>query len=70
MAKYLYQAVFTKEKNGQYSVNFPDIPQCYTCGVSLVDAYEAAQDVLCIRLYDMEEAGEPIPPPSFERIKV
>lgn len=68
MAKYLYQAVFTKEENGQFSVNFPDIPQCYTCGDDLQDAYEAAQDVLCMRLYDMEEAGEQIPAPSVARI--
>lgn len=68
MAKYLYQAVFTKEENGQYSVNFPDIPQCYTCGDDLQDAYDAAQDVLCMRLYDMEESGEVIPQPSVERV--
>lgn len=69
MAKYLYQAVFTKEANGQYSVNFPDIPQCYTCGDDLQDAFEAAQDVLCMRLYDMEESGEPIPAPSATRVQ-
>lgn len=64
MAKYLFPAVFTKEENGQYSVNFPDIPQCYTCGDDLRDAFDAAHDVLCLRLYDMEEAGEAIPAPS------
>lgn len=68
MAKYLYQAVFAKEENGQYSVNFPDIPQCYTCGDDLADAYDAAQDVLCLRLYDMEEAGDVIPAPTMARI--
>lgn len=64
MAKYLFPAVFTKENNGQYSVNFPDIQQCYTCGDDLQDAFDMAQDVLCMRLYDMEEAGEKIPSPS------
>lgn len=67
MAKYLFPAVFTKESNGQYSVNFPDVPQCYTCGDDLQDAFDAAQDVLCMRLYDMEEAGERIPTPSSVR---
>ena len=61
MAKYLFPAVFVKEDNGQYSVSFPDIPQCYTCGDDLQDAFDMAQDVLCLRLYDMEEAGEAIP---------
>ena len=64
MAKYLFPAVFTKENNGQYSVNFPDIQQCYTCGDDLQDAFDMAQDVLCMRLYDMEESGETIPLPS------
>ena len=67
MAKYLFPAVFTKESNGQYSVNFPDVPQCYTCGDDLQDAFDAAQDVLCMRLYDIEEAGESIPAPSSVR---
>lgn len=64
MAKYLFPAVFTQEDNGQYSVNFPDVPQCYTCGDDLQDAFDAAHDVLSLRLYDMEEAGESIPAPS------
>ena len=64
MAKYLFPAIFKKEDNGQYSVNFPDIPQCYKCGDDLQDAFDAAQDVLCMRLYDMEEARAAIPSPS------
>ena len=64
MAKYLFPAVFTQEDNGQYSVKFPDVPQCYTCGDDLQDAFDTAHDVLCLRLYDMEEAGESIPTPS------
>lgn len=67
MAKYLFPAIFAREDNGQYSVNFPDIPQCYTCGDNLQDAYDMAQDVLCMRLYDMEESGVGIPSPSVIR---
>ena len=60
MAKYLFPAIFKKEDNGQYSVNFPDIPQCYTCGDNLQDAFDAAQDVLCMRclLYTSHFIGE------------
>lgn len=61
--KYAYPAVFTHESNG-YSVSFPDVPHCYTDGDSLAEAIENANDVLCLRLYDMEEAGEQIAPPS------
>ena len=33
-------------------------------GESIAEAIEMASDVLCLRLYDIEEAGEPIPSPS------
>ena len=57
MAKYAYPAVFTPEENGLYSVNFPDVPSCYTDGEGIADALEMANDVLCLRLYDIEESG-------------
>jgi len=63
MAKYAYPAVFTKECNG-YSVNFPDIDGCFTCGDTLPEAIEMAEDALCLILYDREEDGEEIPPAS------
>ena len=67
MAKYAFPCVMTPEADGGYSVDFPDVPQCYTCGDDLPSALEMAQDVLCLRLYDMEEAGEVIPVPSEPR---
>ena len=67
MAKYAFPCVMTPEADGGYSVNFPDVPQCYTCGDDLPRALEMAQDVLCLRLYDMEEAGEVVPVPSEPR---
>ena len=63
MAKYIYPAVFTKEDN-MYSVHFPDLEGCYTQGDSIQDAYEMATDILCLTLYNMEEAGRKIPSPS------
>lgn len=71
MAKYAYPAIFTPEENGQFSVNFPDVPSCYTDGSGLTDALEMANDVLCLRLYDIEESGEDIPEPTpIKDIKV
>ena len=61
--KYAYPAVFTPECGG-YTVNFPDVPSCYTEGDTLAEAIENAADVLCLRLYDMEEAGDSISSPS------
>ena len=60
MAKYVYPAIFTKEKNNAYSVDFPDVENCYTCGDSLVDAMEMASDVLAMMLCFREKEKKPI----------
>lgn len=64
MAKYVYPAIFTPEENGQFSVRFPDIENCFTGGDDLADAMSMAEDVMCLVLYDMEETGQPVPPAS------
>lgn len=63
MNKYIYPAIFTKEEHG-YSVNFPDIDGCYTCGDSLADTMEMAEDALALVLYTYETEGKTIPTPS------
>lgn len=63
MAKYAYPAIFTREEEG-YSVLFPDIEGCFTCGATLPEAIEMAEDALNLMLYDHEEDGDPIPAPS------
>ena len=64
MAKYVYPAVFTPEENGMYSVDFPDLEGCYTCGEDLADALYMAEDVLALTLYHYEEEKRPVPSPS------
>ena len=54
MAKYAYPAVFTPEENGRFSVNFPDLESCYTCGDDMKDALIMAEDALAFTLYDYE----------------
>lgn len=63
MAKYVYPAIFTPEEGG-YSVFFPDLESCYTCGDDLQDALFMANDVLAFVLYDYEAEGREIPAPS------
>ena len=63
MAKYIYPAVF-KQDGEVYTVRFPDFESCYTQGDDLCDAYEMAEDVLCMTLYNLEENGESIPQAS------
>ncbi|MCM1253524.1 MAG: type II toxin-antitoxin system HicB family antitoxin [Clostridium sp.] len=64
MSKYVYPAVFTQEDNGQYSVVFRDLEGCYTCGDSIEQAIEMAEDALALVLYGYEVEGKKIPKPS------
>lgn len=61
--KYVYPAVFTKEEDG-YSVVFNDLESCYTCGDTLEEALEMAEDVLALTLYSYEKDEKVIPVPS------
>ena len=63
MAKYAYPAIFTPEEKG-YSIVFPDLEGCYTCGDRLEDGLEMARDALAIVLYGYEKDGRVIPTPS------
>lgn len=63
MAKYVYPAVFTVEDKG-YSINFPDLEGCYTCGDNLADGLIMASDVLALTLYQYEKDKTFIPVPS------
>lgn len=64
MAKYVYPAIFTPEDEGKFSIHFPDIEGCFTCGDDLSDGIEMAKDALSLMLYDMEEEGNTIPDPT------
>ena len=64
MTKYVFPAVFTPEKEGGYSINFPDLPSCYTQGDDLKDGYMMAEDVVCSVLVDLENERREIPAPS------
>ena len=66
MAQYVYPAVFTEEDCG-YSINFPDLENCFTSAETLGEGIKMANDVLCLILYEMEQAGEAIPAPSSIR---
>jgi predicted RNase H-like HicB family nuclease len=59
--KYAYAAIFTPDEKGLYSVRFPDLPGCCTCGENIPDTVNMAQDALCLWLYDLEQDKKPIP---------
>ncbi len=66
MAKYAYPAIFTPESDGGYSINFPDLEGCFTCGDDMADGLIMAADVLALVLYGYEKDGREIPSPSKE----
>lgn len=66
MAKYAYPAIFTPEQDGGFSIYFPDLDGCYTCGDDMVDGLTMAQDVLALVLYGYEKDNREIPQPSKE----
>lgn len=62
---YVFPAVFEFDPSEKsFCVDFPDLRGCVTGGWSLKEAYEMAQDVLNLWLWDMEYDDKPIPEPS------
>ena len=65
MAKYAYPAIFTPEEDGTYSIDFPDLEGCYTCGDSSIEnGLEMAENALALVLQGYEKDGREIPAPS------
>lgn len=62
--KYAYPAIFTPEDDGGFSVRFPDLEGCFTCGDDMPDALFMAEDVLALVLYGYESDARTIPSPS------
>ena len=60
----IYPACFYEEKEGGYSVIFPDLNHLATCGNTLPEAIENAVDVLAGALYSAKLDGEKWSEPS------
>lgn len=60
----IYPACFYKEKEGGYSVIFPDLNHLATCGDSLEEAFKMAADCLAGYLYTAKQENEAVPPAS------
>ena len=44
MSKFIFQAILTPEEEGGYSVEFPDLPGCFSCGDTFNDAVAMGAD--------------------------
>ena len=60
---YIYPAIFTEDTDG-ILVDFPDLPNCYTDGTTIAEAFENAEDALALALWHLEEQHAAIPPAS------
>lgn len=60
----MYPACFYKEKEGGYSVIFPDLDHLATCGDDLDEAMRMAVDCLAGYLYSAKLDKEEVPAPS------
>ena len=68
--KYKYPALIIKEDDG-FVVEFPDLEDVFTQGDTWEEAFENAEDVLNLMLWNREEKKIPIPKPaSLENIEV
>lgn len=61
--KYVYPALFVKEDEN-IIVTFPDLEDTFTDGATMQEAFENAEDVLNLMLWNREEEKDDIPMPS------
>lgn len=67
---YVFPAIFDIDDDG-ISVEFPDLPGCFTCGDTIDEAYKNAKEALELHLYGLEKDNDPIPEPtSLNKIKI
>ena len=61
--RYIYPAIFNYDRDG-ISVEFPDLPGCFTCGDTEEEAFQMAKEAMALHLYGLEQENEEIPQPS------
>jgi len=69
MRSFAYPAVLTPEKKGQFTVQFPDLPEAITSGRNLADALAQASDCLEEAIAGRISDGLDVPEPSAPRSK-
>lgn len=62
---YLFFALFHPDEEG-YSISFPDLPGCLTCGENMSDALYMAKDALEGHLIVLEDEKNVIPSATLE----
>ncbi len=62
--KEYYIAAFVPEEAGNFSVYFPDIPNCVTGGYTLAECVEYGEDIFREMVLELVENKKTVPPPS------
>lgn len=67
---YVFPAIFTYEEDG-ISIEFPDLPGCFSCGDTTDEAAKMAKEALGLHMYGIEEDCDDIPNPTpINKIKL
>ena len=61
---YSFLAIFTYDEDG-ISIEFPDLPGCFSCSDTEEGAINMAKEALALHLYGMETDNDEIPNPSL-----
>ena len=59
-----YPAVFHKAEEGGFWISFPDLPECFTEGDDMIQAYEMAVNALGLALTSREAEKQTLPEKS------
>ena len=59
-----YIAYLRKDRDSDYGVEFPDLPDCYSAGSSMEEAKAMAAEALAGHVAVLHSEGMPVPAPS------
>lgn len=69
-SRYAYIALLSYDDDG-ISIEFPDLPGCFSCAESTEDAIKCDREAMGLHLFDMEQDGDIIPEAtSIDKIKL
>ena len=59
-----YPVVIHKEKGSDYGVSVPDLPGCFSAGVTMQDALQSAREAIAAHIEGMLIDGDSVPGPG------
>lgn len=67
MSKLIFQAILTPEEEGGYSVEFPDLPGCFSCGDTFNEAVAMGTDAAKTYVASLLGHADAVPEPKRHR---